>query len=47
MPRVTKAVKYTPARDAAADKRARVKPGSARDTRLDRKRGIPPGKDKG
>jgi len=47
MPKVSKTVKYTPARDTAADKRAGVKPGSARDARLDRKRGIPPGKDKG
>jgi len=33
--------KYTEAQDAAADKRAGIKPGSARDNALDRKRGVP------
>lgn len=33
--------KWTPAADAAADKKAGIKPGSARDNALDKKRGVP------
>jgi hypothetical protein len=33
--------KWTPASDAAADKKAGIKPGSARDNALDKKRGVP------
>jgi len=33
--------KWTPAKDAAADKKAGIKPGSARDNALDRARGVP------
>lgn len=31
----------SPAQDARMDKKAGIKPGSARDNRLDRKRGVP------
>jgi len=34
------AKKYTAASDAAADKKAGIKPGSARDNALDKKRGV-------
>jgi hypothetical protein len=34
--------KWTEKKDDAADKRAGIKQGSARDTALDRKRGLPP-----
>jgi hypothetical protein len=33
--------KWTEASDAAADKKAGIKPGSARDNALDKKRGVP------
>jgi len=33
--------KWTEKSDAAADRRAGIKPGSARDNALDRKRGVP------
>lgn len=33
--------KWTEKADAAADRRAGIKPGSARDNALDRKRGVP------
>jgi hypothetical protein len=33
--------KWTPASDRAADKKAGVKPGSARDNALDKSRGVP------
>ncbi|HYW88540.1 MAG TPA: hypothetical protein VFB50_12270 [Chloroflexota bacterium] len=36
-----KGKKWTEASDAAADKRAGIKPGSAKDNALDRKRGVP------
>ena len=32
---------WTPAQDAAADRKAGIKPGSARDNALDKKRGVP------
>ena len=34
--------KWTEAKDRAADKRAGIKEGSARDVKLDRARGLPP-----
>jgi hypothetical protein len=37
----SKAKKWTEARDAAADKRAGIKQGSAKDNALDRARGVP------
>jgi hypothetical protein len=40
MARVTKTVKYTPASDAQADKKAGIKQGSKRDQALDKKRGV-------
>jgi hypothetical protein len=40
MARVTKAVKYTPASDARADKKSGVKQGSKRDQALDKRRGV-------
>jgi len=33
--------KWTEAKDAAADRKAGIKPGSARDNALDKKRGVP------
>jgi hypothetical protein len=36
--------KWTPAMDDAADKKAGIKPGSARDNKLDKSRGVPVGK---
>jgi len=38
---VVAAKKWTEKADALADKRAGIKPGSARDNALDRKRGVP------
>lgn len=37
----TKGKPWTEKSDAAADKKAGIKPGSARDNALDRKRGVP------
>jgi hypothetical protein len=39
--------KWTPFKDAAADKKAGIKPGSAKDNALDKKRGVPTGKKAG
>jgi hypothetical protein len=36
--------KWTAKSDAAADKKAGIKPGSARDNALDKQRGVPTGK---
>jgi len=38
---MAKAKKWTEAADMAADKKAGIKEGSARDNALDRKRGVP------
>jgi len=38
---MAKAKKWTEAADAAADKRAGIKQGSAKDNALDRARGVP------